>query len=108
MAGNPARLVLASASPRRLALLEQAGLVSDLLNPTDIDESPRKRETPRRLSIRLAEAKARAAQQAPLVKTLDGRVFILAADTVVGLGRRILPKAEEQDEAQACLNLLSG
>jgi septum formation protein len=108
MADSQARLVLASASPRRLALLERVGLMPDLLNPADVDESPLKRETPRRLSIRLAEEKARAAQQAPLVKNLEGKVFILAADTVVGLGRRILPKAQERDEARACLTLLSG
>jgi len=60
MADNPVKFVLASASPRRLALLEQVGIVPDLLNPADIDETPRKRETPRRLSIRLAEEKARA------------------------------------------------
>ena len=108
MTDNTVKLVLASASPRRLALLEQVGIVPDLLNPADIDETPRKRETPRRLSMRLAEEKARVVQQAPLVKKLAGRIFILAADTVVGLGRRILPKAEERDEARACLILLSG
>jgi septum formation protein len=108
MVENPVKLVLASASPRRLALLDQAGIVPDLLNPADIDETPKKRETPRRLSIRLAEEKARSAQQAPLVRKLVGRVFILAADTVVGLGRRILPKAEDRDQAYACLTLLSG
>jgi septum formation protein len=108
MGEGPVKLILASASPRRLALLEQVGLVPDLLNPADIDETPRKRETPRRLSIRLAEEKARTVQQAPLVKKLEGRVFIIAADTVVGLGRRILPKAEDRDEAHACLTLLSG
>jgi septum formation protein len=108
MADNPVKFVLASASPRRLALLEQVGIVPDLLNPADIDETPRKRETPRRLSIRLAEEKARAAQQAPLVKRLEGRVFIIAADTIVGLGRRVLPKAEDQAQARACLSLLSG
>ncbi|CAN5228029.1 Maf-like protein [soil metagenome] len=108
MADRTVRLVLASASPRRLALLEQAGLVPDLLNPTDIDETPAKRETPRRLSIRLAEEKARLAQAAPLVKKLGDQVFILACDTVVGVGRRILPKAESLDDAKACLWLLSG
>jgi septum formation protein len=100
--------VLASASPRRLALLEQAGLKPDLLNPTDIDETPLKRETPRRLAIRLADEKAKAALDAPMVKRLGGKFFILAADTVVGLGRRILPKTEEAEEARRCLWLLSG
>jgi septum formation protein len=108
MAESPLKLVLASASPRRLALLEQVGVIPDLLNPADIDETPKKRETPRRLSIRLAEEKARAVEQAPLVRKLKGKIFIIAADTVVGLGRRVLPKAENGDEARACLNLLSG
>ena len=108
MTDGPIKLVLASASPRRLALLEQVGIVPELLNPADIDEAPKKRETPRRLSFRLAEEKARVAQQAPLVKKLEGKVFILAADTVVGLGRRVLPKAETREEAHTCLTLLSG
>jgi septum formation protein len=102
------KLVLASASPRRLALLERAGIKPDLLNPTDLDEIPEKRETPRRLALRLAEEKAKAAQHAPMVKELGPKVFILAADTVVGLGRRVLPKTETPEEAAACLWLLSG
>lgn len=102
------KLVLASASPRRLQLLERAGLPPDLLCPTDIDETPQRFETPRRLSIRLAVEKAKAAVGLPLVKDLGPHVFILAADTVVGLGRRILPKAETESEALDCLNLLSG
>jgi septum formation protein len=102
------KLVLASASPRRLALLEQAGLKPDLLMPADIDETPLKRETPRRLAIRLANEKADAASETLLVKKLGAKTFILAADTVVGLGRRILPKPETADEAEACLWLLSG
>jgi septum formation protein len=102
------KLVLASASPRRLALLEQAGLKPDLLMPADIDETPLKRESPRRLAIRLAGEKARIAQEAPLVKKLGNKTFILASDTVVGLGRRILPKPETPEEAKACLWLLSG
>ena len=102
------KLVLASASPRRLALLEQAGIRPDLLMPADIDETPMKRETPRRLAIRLAAEKARTAQEAPLVKKLGNKTFILAADTVVGLGRRILPKPETADQAASCLWLLSG
>jgi len=102
------KLVLASASPRRLALLEQAGLKPDLLMPADIDETPLKRETPRRLAIRLANEKARTAGETLLVKKLGNKTFILAADTVVGLGRRILPKTETADEAEACLWLLSG
>ncbi len=108
MVKSPVKLVLASASPRRLMLLERVGLIPDLLNPTDIDETPKKRETPRRLSIRLAEEKAKAAIGAPQVAALGAGVFIIAADTVVGLGRRILPKAENRDDAKACLALLSG
>ena len=108
MADQPVKLVLASASPRRLMLLERMGLAPDLLNPTDLDETPKRRETPRRLSIRLAEEKAKAAIHAPQVQALGSGVFILAADTVVGLGRRILPKAETRKDAYACLTLLSG
>ena len=86
------KLVLASASPRRLSLLDRIGLTPDLLNPSDVDEAPLKRESPRRLAIRLADAKAEKAKDMPLVKGLGTNVFVLAADTVVGLGRRILPK----------------
>ena len=100
--------MLASASPRRLQLLERVGLTPDLLNPSDIDELPHKRETPRALSIRLAKEKAQRALEMPLVKELGPNAFVLAADTVVGLGRRILPKAETVDEARDCLSLLSG
>lgn len=95
-----ARLVLASASPRRLALLAQIGVTPDEVVSTDIDETPLKGETPRLLALRLARAKAEAAQA-------DGAV-VLAADTVVTLGRRVLPKAETEAEARACLALLSG
>lgn len=102
------KLVLASASPRRLQLLERVGLRPDLLNPSDIDETPLKRETPRALSIRLARAKAERAYEMPMVQAQGPNAFILAADTVVGLGRRILPKAMTEDEARDCLSLLSG
>jgi septum formation protein len=102
------KLVLASASPRRLQLMDQVGLQPDLLNPTDIDETPLKRETPRRLSLRLAEEKARAALTAPLVRALGPNTIVLAADTVVGLGRRVLPKTETPEDALDCLRLLSG
>ncbi|HMT14291.1 MAG TPA: Maf family nucleotide pyrophosphatase [Aestuariivirga sp.] len=108
MSDNRARLVLASASPRRLTLLDRVGLSPALLNPADVDETPLKRETPRRLSIRLAKAKAEKARTAPEVLALGPHAFILAADTVVGLGRRILPKAETYEQAADCLNLLSG
>lgn len=103
-----AKLVLASASPRRLALLDKVGLPPDLLNPADVDETPLRRESPRGLAIRLAQAKAEKARLAPLVKELGAGAFILAADTVVGLGRRVLPKAEDLQTAKDCLALLSG
>lgn len=102
------KLVLASASPRRLALLEQAGLLADLLNPADVDETPLRRETPRALSLRLATDKAKVAAVAPLVQALPGPVFVLAADTVVAVGRRVIPKPQSVEEAQAALELLSG
>lgn len=101
-------LVLASASPRRLALLEQAGLAPDALLPADIDESPLKAERPRDLARRLAREKAQAALAGLKARPdLEG-AYIVAADTVVAVGRRILPKAEIVDEAAACLRLLSG
>ncbi len=93
-------LVLASASPRRLDLLRQAGIEPDRIVSTDIDETPLADETPRRLAVRLALAKARVAHQ--------GGQFTLAADTVVCVGRRILPKAETENQARDCLTLLSG
>lgn len=102
------KLVLASASPRRMQLLEQVGLTPDLLNPTDIDETPRRRESPRRLSIRLADEKAKAATTAPLVKAFGPNTYIVAADTVVGMGRRVLPKPATAEEAMDCLKLLTG
>ncbi len=103
-----AKLVLASASPRRLALLRQAGLQPDLLNPADIDETPRKRETPRAFALRMAEEKAKAAAAAPAVQALEGEAFVLAADTVVAVGRRIMGKPASRDEAREMLKLLSG
>jgi len=95
-------LVLASASPRRLELLRQIGIVPDHVEPADIDETPRPRELPAGHVVRLAEAKARA------VRPRHPDAFILAADTVVACGRRILPKAEDEATARACLTLLSG
>ncbi len=92
-------LILASASPRRLDLLKQIGVVPDNVVATDIDETPLKNELPQNLALRLAQQKAQAV-------TSDG--YILAADTVVACGRRILPKATTKQEAQACLELLSG
>jgi septum formation protein len=108
MAEAAARLVLASGSPRRLALLDRIGLAPDLLNPADVDETPQRREGPRRLSLRLAEEKALKAKAAPQVVGLGSGVYVLAADTVVGLGRRVLPKAETYQVAKECLTLLSG
>ena len=97
------RLCLASASPRRLALLEQIGITPDVVISTDIDETAEPREAPAVLALRLAIAKAQAAQN---LDAADG--FVLAADTVVSVGRRILPKTETEDQARACLQLLSG
>ncbi len=107
---NDARktLVLASASPRRLALLQQVGIEPDYLKPTDLDETPKRSELPRGLALRLAEEKALAAR-GWAVETDDwADSFILAADTVVAVGRRILPKALTSDEAYECLRMLSG
>lgn len=94
--------VLASASPRRRDLLAQVGLTPDRIEPADVDERPRPRELPRDLARRLAEAKACA-----VAERFPG-AWVLAADTVVACGRRILPKAETEAEARACLKLLSG
>jgi septum formation protein len=95
-------LVLASSSPRRRELLARLGIVAPRVLAADIDESPLPREIPRAHAVRLAAAKARAAaEQAP-------GALILAGDTVVGLGRRILPKAEDEQTARNCLALLSG
>jgi septum formation protein len=96
------RLVLASASPRRLELLRQIGIEPDAVDPADIDESVLKDELPPAHARRLALAKARA------VRERDPKSFILAADTVVACGRRILPKAEDKETARRCLALLSG
>lgn len=100
------RLVLASASPRRLELLRQIGVEPDAVLPADIDERPRRSELPRRHALRLAEEKAAAIKE---VLTQRGETaFVLAADTVVALGRRILPKAEDAATAERCLRQLSG
>lgn len=107
MIGRP-KLVLASGSPRRLALLNQSGIEPDALRPADVEETPKKGELPRACANRLARAKAEAAlKSVQLDDELRGS-FILAADTVVAVGRRILPKAELIDEAAQCLRLLSG
>ena len=95
-------LVLASASPRRLDLLAQIGIAPGTIDPADVDEMPHKGELPAPHAARLAEDKAR------LVATRHPGRFILAADTVVACGRRILPKAEDEKTARQCLTLLSG
>jgi nucleoside triphosphate pyrophosphatase len=97
-----APLVLASASPRRLDLLRQIGIVPDEIDPADLDETPLKDELPAAHVVRLAAAKAER------VQPRHPGAFILAADTVVACGRRILPKAEDAATARACLMLLSG
>ncbi|MBV9881920.1 MAG: septum formation protein Maf [Sphingomonadaceae bacterium] len=96
------RLVLASASPRRLDLLAQIGVIPDAVQPADIDEAVLKGELPAPHARRLAAAKAAAAA------TTEPGALILAADTVVAAGRRILPKTETEAEARAALTLLSG
>ena len=97
-----ANLILASASPRRLELLRQVGIEPDRIVHPDIDETPLRGELPGPYAKRLAEAKAmRVAQDYP-------GDFVLAADTVVACGRRILPKAETEAQAEDCLTLLSG
>ena len=95
-------LVLASASPRRLDLLRQIGIVPDHVDPADIDETPLNGELPAALALRLAIDKARA------VAPRHPGAFVLAADTVVACGRRILPKTQDVAAARACLVLLSG
>ncbi|MDC7789167.1 Maf-like protein [Rhodoplanes sp. TEM] len=107
MMGRP-KLVLASGSPRRLTLLNQAGIEPDALRPAEVDETPKRGELPRACANRLARQKAEVALAA--VKADDDLrgAFIVAADTVVSVGRRILPKAELLDEAAQCLRLLSG
>lgn len=97
-----APLVLASASPRRLDLLRQVGLEPDRVAPADVDETPLKDETPRQLALRLALAKAEA------VGAAEPDAYVLAADTVVALGRRVFGKPEDEAEARRMLTLLSG
>ncbi|TRD10590.1 septum formation inhibitor Maf [Erythrobacter insulae] len=92
-------LTLASASPRRRDLLARLGIVPDAIAPADIDETPRDGERPRDYALRMGEEKAAA---------LDAPGFVLAGDTVVAAGRRILPKTEDAIEARRCLELLSG
>lgn len=96
---NQPPLTLASASPRRRELLARLGITPDVVAPADIDETPLDAERPRDYALRIAEEKARA---------VAASGYVLAGDTVVAAGRRILPKAETEDQARACLELLSG
>lgn len=95
-------LILASASPRRAELLARLGVVADAIDPADIDETPGNTEVPHAHAQRLAHAKCAA------VAARHPGAIVLAADTVVGVGRRILPKAEDEATARTCLALLSG
>lgn len=104
----PQKLVLASASPRRIELLQQAGIEPDRLLPAELDETPLRAEHPRSLAKRLSRSKAETALEMLKKEGAPTDAFILAADTVVSVGRRILPKAEVSDEAAYCLRLLSG
>jgi len=96
------RLVLASASPRRLELLARIGIVPDAVIPADVDESVPKGELPRAHALRLAREKAEA------IASREPDALVLAADTVVAVGRRILPKVEDEATLRACMKLLSG
>jgi septum formation protein len=98
----PQPLILASASPRRLELLARIGVVPDAVVPADIDETELPKEAPRALAIRLATGKAAAVARGHPAK------LVLGSDTVVSVGRRILPKAQDREAAAACLKLLSG
>ena len=102
MTGPRTPLILASASPRRLALLETIGVRPDAVVPADIDETPHKNEIPRDYALRVAGDKAAA------VASLKPDAYVLAADTAVAVGRRILPKAEDAEAARHCLQLISG
>lgn len=96
------KLILASASPRRIELLAQIGIVPDAVIPADIDETPLKGELPRMLAVRLARGKAEK------VASANPGAVVLAADTVVACGRRSFGKAEDEDEVRAILKVLSG
>ena len=114
------KFILASSSPRRLALLKDIGVEPDKIVASEIDETPRPQELPRQLAKRLALEKLHAVagnfpspaqreREGPIAKQWEGEgAIILAADTVVAVGRRILPKAETADEVRTCLKLLSG
>ncbi len=99
---GPLQMILASASPRRLELLARIGIVPAAVDPADSDETPYKAEAP------LPYAKRMAAEKAAVVASRHPGSIVLAADTVVACGRRILPKAETEEQALACLRLISG
>jgi septum formation protein len=96
------RLILASASPRRIDLLARIGIVPDAVIPADVDESVPRGEIPRDHALRLAREKAET------VAAREPDALVLAADTVVAVGRRILPKVEDEETLRACMKLLSG
>ena len=100
--------MLASGSPRRIELLQQAGIEPDRILPADIDETPQRAEHPRSLAKRLSKEKAEKAFTLLQDEAELERGYVLAADTVVAVGRRILPKAETSEDAAFCLQLLSG
>ena len=102
------KLVLASASPRRMTLLAQAGIEPDSVRPSSIDETPSRGEMPRSLAMRLARAKAEETRDQIANDKDIADAYVLAADTVVAVGRRILGKPAVVEEAVACLQLLSG
>ena len=102
------KLVLASGSPRRLALLAQIGLAPDSVFTAEMDETPKRSELPRALAQRLAGEKAENVIERVRGTEAVRDAYILAADTVVAVGRRILPKPDREEEAAACLRLLSG
>jgi septum formation protein len=107
MAGR-LKFILASGSPRRLALLSQIGVEPDRIMPATIDETPKKNELPRNLARRLSQEKLAAAMDLAKDDPEMTGALMLAADTVVAVGRRVLPKAELIEEAATCLRLLSG
>ena len=95
--------VLASGSPRRQDLLVQIGMTPDIIDPADIDENPKMRELPRNYALRMALEKVQAVAERQQTES-----FVLAADTVVALGRSILPKAGNDEIVKQCLLRLSG
>jgi septum formation protein len=102
MATTLSKLILASASPRRAELLARIGIAPDAIAPADVDETPHPKETARQLAVRLARGKALT------TAALHPDALVLGSDTVVSVGRRLLPKAEDRDTAKHCLDLLSG